>query len=222
MLKASILVGGVAIALVFGLALVRSGKVLRVSPTEVRAQQDVRNSLPSLDARGAGTVQEITRAELLQRLASVRPLTAEETANVDRGCVGLTCLYQGLNQKRWPEEAPGTVAYLSREDALRRRCPNSEENFVFVKQGWWVNGRAPKPASETGEVPMISLTRAMPGFYTFNYAVYFPSTGTYAWINHRDYGFPLNLIKPQKAYLSMSPPPLEDSRPAQIYCSTCR
>jgi hypothetical protein len=222
MLKALILVGGIAIALVVGLLVARSRKIPTMSPAEVRVQRDARDSLPPLDARGVGSVQEITRAELLQRLAKLRPLTAEETANVDRGCVGLTCLYQGLGQKRWPEEAARTVAYLRREDALQRRCPNGEESFVFVKQGWWVSGRAPKPAPDTGEVPMISLTRAMPGFYTFNYGVYFPSTGTYAWINHRDYGFPLNLIKPQKAYISMSPPPLEDSRPAQIYCSTCR
>jgi len=26
--------------------------------------------------------------------------------------------------------------------------------------------------------------------------------GAYAWMNHRNYGFPVNLIKPQKAYLS--------------------
>jgi hypothetical protein len=38
----------------------------------------------------------------------------------------------------------------------------------------------------------------------------FPSTATYAWINHRQYGFPANLVKPQKAYLSLSPPPLSE------------
>ncbi len=45
----------------------------------------------------------------------------------------------------------------------------------------------------------------------------------YAWINHRDYGFPVNLIKPQKAYLSAFPPPLDaDTCPAQIYSSDGR
>ncbi|HEY2125494.1 MAG TPA: hypothetical protein VGG94_08545, partial [Chthoniobacterales bacterium] len=75
----------------------------------------------------------------------------------------------------------------------------------------------------TGEVPLASVTRIKPGLYSISYAVYFPSTATYAWMNHHDYGFPANLIKPQKAYLSPFPPPLdEDARPAQIYCSTCR
>ena len=93
---------------------------------------------------------------------------------------------------------------------------------MFVKQGWWVSGRAPIPTAGTGAVPISTLTRVKPGGYTFNYAVYFPSTGTYAWINHREYGFPLNLVDPQRAYLSLSPPPLDADRPAQIYCSTCR
>jgi hypothetical protein len=44
--------------------------------------------------------------------------------------------------------------------------------------------------------------------------------GAYAWINHRDYGLPVNLIKPQKAYLSAFPAPLDaDTCTAQIYCS---
>ena len=222
MLRTLVLVGSVALAVVLGLRLARSAKARPAPLPAAQAQREARSPLPPLNARCTSGVQEITRAELLQRLATDRPLTAEETANVDRGCVGLTCLYQALGQKRWPEDVPGTVAYLSREDALQRRCSNGQENFVFVKQGWWVGGRPPKATAETGEVPILSLTRSMPGFYTFNYAVYFPSTETYAWINHREYGFPFNLMKPQKAYLSMSPPPLEESRRAQLYCSTCR
>jgi hypothetical protein len=35
--------------------------------------------------------------------------------------------------------------------------------------------------------------------------------GADAWINHRDYGFPVNLIKPQKIYLSAFPPPLDET-----------
>ncbi len=166
-------------------------------------------------------VQQITRSELVELMTKVRPLSPEESANLDRGCVGLTCLYQASGQKRWPEAARGTIAYLSCEDALERRCPSDQENFVFVKQGWWEGGRPPTPSAGTGAVPMSTLTRIKPGGYTFNYAVYFPSTGTYAWINHREYGFPLNLIKPQRAYLSVSPPPLDEMRPAQLYCSTC-
>ena len=120
----------------------------------------------------------------------------------------------GLGLRRWPELARGTVAYLSRENAVNRRCPGGQENFVFLKQGWWLEGSRPIRNPATGEVPVDSVTRMKPGFYTFNYAVYFSSTATYAWMNHRDYGFPLNWIKPQKAYLSRFPPPLEDTRTA--------
>jgi len=46
------------------------------------------------------------------------------------------------------------------------------------------------PNQKTREVPLSSVTRAKRGWYTFNYAVYFPATKTCAWINHREYGFP--------------------------------
>ena len=181
------------------------------------------DSLAALDAHGFNGVQEITRPELVKLMTKFRPLSQGENANLDRGCPGFACAYQGLGLKRWPELARGTVAYLTRVDALNRRCPNGQDNFVFLKQGCWLAGKPPTPNPTTGEVPVNSITRSKPGLYTFNYAVYFPSTATYAWMNHRDYGFPFNRIKPQKAYLSPFPPPLnDDTRPAQIYCSTCR
>jgi hypothetical protein len=181
------------------------------------------DSLPALDAHGLNGVQEITRPELVKMMTKFRPLSQAENANLDRGCPGLACVYQGLSLKRWPELARDTVAYLRREDALKRRCPNGQENFVFIKQGCWLANKPPTPHPATGEVSVNSVTRTKPGLYSFGYAVYFPSTATYAWMNHSDYGFPYNRIRPQKAYLSSFPPPLdEDTRPAQIYCSTCR
>jgi hypothetical protein len=181
------------------------------------------DSLPALDAHGLNGVQEITRPELVKLMTKFRPLSQAENANLDRGCPGLACVYQGLGLKRWPELARGTVAYLRREDALKRRCPNGQENFVFIKQGCWLENKPPTPHPATSEVSVNSVTRTKPGLYSFGYAVYFPSTATYAWMNHSDYGFPYNRIRPQKAYLSSFPPPLdEDTRPAQIYCSTCR
>jgi hypothetical protein len=179
-------------------------------------------SLRPLDASGVIGVREITKSELLTLLSKNHPLSQSEKAQVDRGCPGLTCLYQGLGLTRWPELARGTRAYLRLEDALSRSCPEDREKFVFIKQAWWTSGKPPTPDPTTGEVPLSSVTRAKPGWYTFNYAVYFPSTKTYAWINHREYGFPANLIWPMKAYLSVSPPPLDENRPAQLYCSSCR
>ena len=183
---------------------------------------DALESLSPLDAAGITGVREITKSELLTLMSKRRPLSRAEKAQVDRGCPGFTCLYQGLGLRRWPESAPGTRAYLRLENALRRSCPEGAQNFVFVKQAWWTSGNAPTPDPKSGEVPLSSVTRAKPGWYTFNYAVYFPATKTYVWINHREYGFPANLLWPMKVYLSPSPPPLDDNRPAQIYCSTCR
>jgi hypothetical protein len=179
-------------------------------------------SLPPLDASGVVGVREITKSELLALMSKSRPLSQIEKAQVDRGCPGFTCLYQGLGLTRWPELARSTRAYLRIEDAMSRRCPENRENFVFVKQAWWTSGKPPIRNPKTGEVPLNSVTRTKPGWYTFNYAVYFPATKTYVWINHREYGFPANLLWPMKAYLSVSPPPLDENRPAQLYCTTCR
>jgi hypothetical protein len=139
-------------------------------------------SLPPLDARGVVGVREIMKSELLTLMSKTRPLSQSEKAQVDRGCPGLTCLYQGLHLTRWPELAPGTRAYLQLGNALSRRCLEGEQNFIFVKQAWWTSGRPPAPNPNSGEVPLSSVTRAKPGWYTFNYAVYFPATKTYAWI----------------------------------------
>jgi hypothetical protein len=70
------------------------------------------DSLPALDAHGFNGVREITRAELVKLMTRFRPLSPDENANLDRGCPGLACVYQGLGLKRWPELARGTVAYL--------------------------------------------------------------------------------------------------------------
>jgi hypothetical protein len=178
--------------------------------------------LPSLDAGGVMGIQEIDRPQLEILMSKSRSLSPAEKAELDRGCLGLVCLYQSLGIKRWPESAPHTVAYLELRDALHRRCAAGRTNFVFVKQGWWLGGRPPSPASRSSPLSVEAVTRIRPGEFTFNYAVYFPDTTTYAWINHREYGFPLNLLQPQKAYLSTFPPPLEQTRTAQIFCSTCR
>jgi hypothetical protein len=158
-----ILAGSVSVALCFGAYLASSRG--RAATQEAQVLTDrAALSLPALDAHGAGSVKEITRSELVALMTKARPLSPDESANIDRGCVGLTCLYQGLGQKRWPESARGTTAYLSCKEALQRRCPDGQGNFVFVKQGWWVDGRPPTPTVDTGAVPISSLTRARPAF----------------------------------------------------------
>jgi hypothetical protein len=223
-----ILLVSLATALLF-LGASRGDRAAGQDNQERRTARDVgqsrakRDFLPPLDARGFNGVREISRTELVKLMSQSHLLSQEENADLDRGCPGLTCLFQGLGQKRWPELTAGTRGYLNRRDALSRQCPNGHGNFIFLKQGCWLGDKPPPSDPVTGEVPVNSVTRARPGLYTFNYAVYFQSTATYAWMDHRNYGFPINQIRPQTVYLSHFPPPLdEDVRPAQIYCSTCR
>jgi hypothetical protein len=205
----------------YGLTQRKKSTIIETLANQERSKID---SLPALDARGVDAMHEITKRELVKLMTKLRPLSRDESANLDRGCPGLVCLSQRLGVTRWPASARGTVAYLTVGDALKRHFPNSQENFIFVKQGWWSGGSPPKPDPTSGQVSVNSVTRIKPGWYTFNYAVYFSSTATYAWINHREYGFPVNLVSPEKAYLSVSPPPLNDEnrRRARIYCSTYR
>jgi len=108
---------------------------------------------------GVVGVREITKSKLLTLMSKTRLLSQSEKAQVDRGCPGLTCLYQGLSLARWPELARGTRAYLRLEDAMRRNCPEGRENSVFIKQAWWTSGIPPAPEPKTGEVPLSSVTR---------------------------------------------------------------
>ena len=120
--------------------------------------------LPDLDARGVVGVQQIAKSELLSLMSKMRPLLQSEKTQVDRGCPGLTCLYQGLGLTTWPESARGTRAYVRFESALSRSCPESGHNFVFVKQAWWTGGKPPTTNPNSGEVPLSSVTRTKPGW----------------------------------------------------------
>ena len=165
------------------------------------ASNDFGRSLTPLDVHGSDGIKEISKLDLIRLMTRSRPLTKGEQTNLDRGCLGLTCVYQGPGLRRWPESARGTVAYLSRDDAINRRCPERQENFVFIKQGWWLAAIPPIPDGTNREVSPDSVTRVKVGAYTFNYAVYFPSTETYAWMNHREYGFPVNLHSSAEGFL---------------------
>jgi hypothetical protein len=163
----------------FGLWLWRHGRTEQGTTAELEVVPAHRDGLPFLDAHRVVGVREITKAQLLTLMSKNRSLSETEKAQVDRGCPGFTCLYQGLGLTRWSESAKGTRAYLRLEDALNRSCPDGHENFIFLKQAWWTSGKPPTPDPRTGEVPLSSVTRAKPGWYTFNYAVYFPTTKTY-------------------------------------------
>jgi len=65
------------------------------------------DSLPALDAHGSDGIREISKAELVKLMRKFRPLSQDENANLNRGCPGFTCVYQGLGLTRWPELANG-------------------------------------------------------------------------------------------------------------------
>ena len=92
------------------------------------------SNLPPVNASGVVGVREITKSELLTLMAKDRPLLQSEKAQVDRGCRGLTCLYQALGLTRWPELARGTCAYLRLEDvkylALTPKFPGGPSNSI--------------------------------------------------------------------------------------------
>jgi len=220
----SVIAAALIVVCCVGLALIRwrDTAAAYAGPATAKDFPVGRHRFEPFDARDVAGVREISKTELIKLMSPTRPLSQDEIENLNRGCPGFVCLYQGLGLRRWPEAARGTRAYLHLDNALSRRCPDGQENFVFLKQAWWEGGKPPSPNQITGEVPLLSITREKPGWYSFNYAAYFPTTATYVWINHREYGFPVNLIKPQKAYVSRLPPPIEEYRPALIYCSTCR
>ncbi|HKP03956.1 MAG TPA: RHS repeat-associated core domain-containing protein [Chthoniobacterales bacterium] len=153
------------------------------------------HNLASLDSHG--TSRTISRSDLEREMSPSAPLSNEAKANLDRGCIGLTSEYQGLHQK-FPEDAPGTKAYLSEDQARKRDVGAGKANFVFAKQAEWARGE-PTPDKKTGEVPLKSVIGR--GGH-FNYVTSFASTHSYAWMNNG-----ASPIRPQTATIAPAPPP---------------
>lgn len=161
-----------------------------------------------LSPGGRGRIDP-TREEL-ERLMSPGRLPDDVRRNLDRGCIGLTAAYQGAGAA-FPEDAPGTKCYLRRSQAIGRKCGSCCTNFVFAKQGQWSGGGAPRPRA-SGVVPNSSIS-SVGGNY--NYIVYFPSTNSYAWMDHASrYG-------PQHGTISDAPAN-DPHYPQTIWCSTCK
>ena len=84
-----------AIAVAIGLTAYTLAQWRTVIDTDDKKPQRPANleSLPPLDASGVVGVREITKSELLILMSKNRPLSQSEKAQVDRGCLALTCLY---------------------------------------------------------------------------------------------------------------------------------
>jgi RHS repeat-associated protein len=169
------------------------------------------DELAPLDSKGGR--RDLSRADANKEIHPGGPLPKDVKKDIDRGCIGLCAAYQGLGEV-FPEQAPNTNCYLTEAEADKRKCKCGEENFVFAKQGQWKGGKAPKPDPKSGKVPNDSVSSAGGNY---NYVTKFPSTKSYAWMNHAvGLGF-----TPQK--LSIAPTSVKDPHyPHEIWCSTCK
>ena len=164
--------------------------------------------------------RDVDRATLerLMTPRGSRGLPEDVKNNLNRGCIGLTSCYIGKNPAgnfyNLPEEAPGTQCFLEEGLAKARRCPRCCRNTVFAKQGQWKEewgGHPPSPDPRTGRYPndAISNTGGL-----FNYIIWFPSTRSYAWMDHR--------IEDGPQTASIASLPVDDPHyPHTIWCSTC-
>jgi RHS repeat-associated protein len=161
--------------------------------------------------RNGRSRRDISRPEL-ERIMTPRGrgLPAVVKEHLDRGCIGLCSAYQGYNEP-FPENAPRTACYLAESRARSRRCPRCCRNIVFAKQGQWLHGQ-PTPEPRTGQIPNNAISSAG-GDY--NYAIYFPSTRSYAWMDHTI------RFGPQTASIA-SFVPNDPHYPHTIWCSTCK
>ncbi len=150
--------------------------------------------------------QDISRSEL-ERL--IGPVSPTDSANLNRGCIGMTSVYQGMNVT-FPENARGTKCFATEAQARAHPCKPSEKKFIFAKQGQYQHG-APIPGPN-GEVPRDTISSAGGNY---NYIVAFPG-GCYGWMNNGVYPG----ADPQMA--SISPTYPHDAHyPHTIWCSTC-
>jgi RHS repeat-associated protein len=139
----------------------------------------------------------------------IGPLSAADSANLDRGCIGMTAAYQGMHADL-PETASGTKCFATETQARTRPCKPSEKKFIFAKQGRYEHGR-PR-GGRNGEVPIDTISNEGG---LFNYIVAFPG-GCYGWMNHA-----VGVGRtPQRG--SIGPTiPHDEHYPHTIWCSTC-
>lgn len=149
----------------------------------------------------------ITRAQLNELIG---PLSAADSANLNRGCIGMTSAYQGMNAIL-PEHAPGTSCYRTEAEARSRPCKPTQKKFIFAKMGEYTGGVAPYMWPDSTVSP-DAISNA--GEH-YNYVVAFPG-GCYGWMDVGIYPGSGS----QHAIISPTFPVL-DRYPHTIWCSTC-
>jgi RHS repeat-associated protein len=154
---------------------------------------------------------DLTRPQLD---ALIGPLSAPDSANVNRGCIGMTAAYQGMGADL-PENAAGTSCFATEAQARAHPCPPSKKKFIFSKQGPYAHGRPQQ--GPHGEVPNDTISSDA----GFNYIVAFPG-GCYGWMNFAtQYA---TTSDPQMGSIGPVYPNGPDNRrhyPHHIWCTTC-
>jgi len=153
-------------------------------------------------------LQRLTRPELDKLIG---PLSKADSADLDRGCIGMTTAYQGMNADS-PETALGTTCYKTEAEARSRRCPPKQKKFIFAKMGHYAPGLTAPYIMPDGTVSPYTISDENGHF---NYVVAFPG-GCYGWMNTSIPG-----PEPQYGFISPSFPDLGERYPHTIWCSTC-
>ena len=161
-----------------------------------------------------GQRTDIYRPTLEAQMVRSGSLSEEAKRHLDRGCIGLTSVYQRMNVKI-PENAPGTQCYVTQPQA--EAAANCKNPFIFAKQGHWTKGR-PTPEAD-GRIPnnAVGGGKYNPGY--FNYVTYFKSTDSYAWMNYETQSN--QSANPQRATISPEPPSTYADYPQEMWCFTC-
>lgn len=160
-------------------------------------------------------------AERLMTPKGSKGLPDSVKRELDSGCIGLCRAYQGSgDQFVLPEFARKTNCYLSKNLAVSRRCECGERNFVFAKQGTLLNPNAPIPLGKGGKILDKGLIN---DDKPFNYAVWFPSTKSYVYM---DFGY--SIVGPgaeasgQTVFIRDDLETNSPRYPFTMWCSTCR
>jgi RHS repeat-associated protein len=165
--------------------------------------------------------RDLTRAEAEKLMTPKGRNTLPDSVkhNLDAGCIGLCTAYQGSgDQFVKPEWARKTNCYLSKNLAQSRKCDCGERNFVFAVQGILLPDR-PSSSIRLGKGGSIINKDLIDDTKPFNYAVWFPSTKTYAYM---DFGYSIIGLgaeaSNQTVFLREDLPRF----PFTMWCSTCR
>lgn len=180
-----------------------------------RTAATVRPRPPVVDRMAPGASRIYTRKEFTDRFG---PFSREVERQLDRGCVGVTSIYQGMGFDM-PENAPGAQCFKTQDEA-ERKARECKSEMAWVKQGIWRNkdeksitphsikgkpGNDPKNPSEA-----------------FNYITWLPDEEVYILMNYRIEDVPANgpqLIEVRSSHNTLIAPNI--TYPNQIFCTVC-